>query len=47
MLFIVCVASGSRGSRDGWDSRGDGQSDGCELRKCTHCGSSNHVVDYC
>jgi hypothetical protein len=41
------VSRGGRGFRGGRDSRGGGRTGGHGSRKCTHCGRSNHSVDYC
>ncbi|KAF5449100.1 hypothetical protein F2P56_027506, partial [Juglans regia] len=35
-----------RGARGGRDTRGN-RTRGRESRKCTHCGRTNHSVDYC
>ncbi|KAG6694324.1 hypothetical protein I3842_09G042500 [Carya illinoinensis] len=37
---------GGRGARGGCDARGN-RTRGCGSRKCTHCGRTNHSVDYC
>jgi hypothetical protein len=41
------VSRGGRGFRSGLDSRGVGCTGGRGSHKCTHCGRSNHFVDYC
>jgi hypothetical protein len=41
------VGRGGRGFHGGHDSRGGGRTGGLGSRKCTHCGQSNHSVEYC
>ncbi|KAG2720948.1 hypothetical protein I3760_02G058300 [Carya illinoinensis] len=52
-LTASYVAPAGRGGRSGRGARGgarggrDNRTRGREFRKCTHCGRTNHSVDYC
>ncbi|KAG6653806.1 hypothetical protein CIPAW_05G101700 [Carya illinoinensis] len=48
-LTASYVAPARRGGRSGRGARGgrDNHTRGREFRKCTHCGRTNHSVDYC